>query len=246
MGRQLLIEYSGLRILTDATFDSPQLYPLGGENLSKFNAPPIAPELLLPIHAVLLSHDQHMDNLDHAGREFLPKTERVITTKGGAQRLGGGAVGLIPWATTIVPLPDGRDLVITGTPARHGPVGIKPVTGEVVGFVLSIEGNSDIYVTGDTVWYEGINEVAQRFNNVGLAVLFAGAAQPRGPFNVTMDTNDAIEAATRFKNAKIASVHNFGWSHFKQSQEDLKKAFTVVGIDRLVMLQPAVAVDVEL
>jgi L-ascorbate metabolism protein UlaG (beta-lactamase superfamily) len=245
-GPTLLIEYGGLRILTDPTFDPPQLYPLGGENLSKFNAPPIASESLLPIHAVLLSHDQHMDNLDYAGREFLPKAERVITTKGGAQRLGGSTVGLVPWATTTVPLPDGRNLVITGTPARHGPVGIEPVTGEVVGFVLSIEGNPDIYVTGDTVWYEGINEVAQRFDNVGLAVLFAGAAQPRGPFNVTMDTNDAIEAATRFKNAKIASVHNFGWSHFKQSQEDLQKAFTVVGINRLVILQPAVAVEVEL
>ncbi len=245
-GPTLLIEYGGLRILTDPTFDPPQLYPLGGENLRKFNASPISPDLLLPIHAVLLSHDQHMDNLDHAGREFLPKAERVITTKGGAQRLGGSTVGLIPWATTTVPLPDGRNLVITGTPARHGPVGIEPVTGEVVGFVLSIDGNPDIYVTGDTVWYEGINEVAQRFNNIGLAVLFAGAAQPRGPFNVTMDTNDAIEAATRFKKARMASVHNFGWSHFKQSQEDLQNAFTVVGIDRLVLLHPAVAVEVEL
>lgn len=245
-GPTLLIEYAGLRILTDPTFDPPQLYPLGGENLTKFNAPPITPESLLPIHAILLSHDQHMDNLDHAGREFLPKAQRVITTTGGAQRLGGTTIGLAPWATTTIPLAEGGDLVITGTPARHGPVGIEPVTGDVVGFVLSIKGCRDIYVTGDSVWYEGIDEVAQRFDNVGLAVLFAGAAQPRGPFNVTMDTNDAIEAATRFKTAKIASVHNFGWSHFKQSQDDLQKAFSVVGIDRLVMLQPAVAVDVEL
>ena len=245
-GPTLLVEYAGLRLLTDPTFDPPQSYPLGGENLTKFNAPPVVPESLLPIDAILLSHDEHMDNLDHAGRQFLPKAKRVITTKGGAERLGGSTVGLAPWETTSIPLPDGRNLTITGTPTRHGPVGIEPVTGIVTGFVLSIEGRPEVYLTGDTVWFEGINEVAQRFSNVGLAVLFAGAAQPRGPFNVTMNTNDAIEAASRFKQAKIASVHNVGWSHFKQTPEDLQKAFSVVNIDRFVMLQAAVPVNVEL
>ena len=31
-----------------------------------------------PVDAVLLSHDQHADNLDHAGRHFLPKAPRVL------------------------------------------------------------------------------------------------------------------------------------------------------------------------
>jgi L-ascorbate metabolism protein UlaG (beta-lactamase superfamily) len=244
-GPTLLIELGGLRLLTDPTFDPPQLYPLGGEKLRKFNAPPISPESLLPIHAVLLSHDQHMDNLDNAGRAFLPSADRVITTEDGAQRLGGRAAGLAPWGTTSMALPDGRTLKITATPARHGPVGIEPVTGDVIGFVLSIKGRKDIYISGDTVWFEPLEEVANRFD-VGLAVLFTGSAQPRGPFNVTMSSNDAIEAATRFKDAKIVAIHNLGWSHFVQSQEDLQKAFSVVKIDQLVMLHPADPVDLTI
>ena len=40
------------------------------------------------IDAVLLSHDQHSDNLDHSGRDFLKQAKRVLTTEAGAKRLG--------------------------------------------------------------------------------------------------------------------------------------------------------------
>jgi hypothetical protein len=119
-----------------------------------------------------------------------------------------------------MPLPDGRSLIITAVPARQGPVGIEGLTGHVTGFVLSVEGAKDMYVSGDTVWFSGLAEIARRFD-VGLAVLFAGAAQPRGPFNL-------------------------GWSHYTQSQQDLVKAFETVGIgDRIEKLTPAVAVSIE-
>ena len=48
---------------------------------------------------MLLSHDQHSDNLDHSGRDFC-KAKRVLTTEAGAKRLGGHAEGLAPWAST--------------------------------------------------------------------------------------------------------------------------------------------------
>jgi len=76
-----------------------------------------------------------------------------------------------------MPLPDGRTLVTTAVPARHGPVTIEALTGHVTGFVLSIEASKDIYVSGDTVWFSGPAEIARRFD-VGLAVLFAGVARP--------------------------------------------------------------------
>jgi hypothetical protein len=41
------------------------------------------------VDAVLLSHDQHADNLDLSGRSYLMQAERVFTTKAGAGRLGG-------------------------------------------------------------------------------------------------------------------------------------------------------------
>jgi hypothetical protein len=52
------------------------------------------------LDAVLLSHDQHDDNLDSAAGGLLPGADAVITTIAGAKRLGGDARGLAPWATT--------------------------------------------------------------------------------------------------------------------------------------------------
>ena len=95
-----------------------------------------------------------------------------------------------------------------------------------------------IYVTGDTVWYEGIEEVARRFD-VGLVLLFAGAAQTRGPFHLTMDTNDAIEAAHAFPNATIVPVHTDSWAHLTQSAQDLIRAFEALGLaHRLKVIAP--------
>src|SRR5204862_8167949 len=109
-----------------------------------------------PIDAVLLSHDQHADNLDHAGRAFLATAPRVLTTVVGAHRLAGGVQGLAPWESTTLAKPDGNALHITATPARHGPAGIEPLSGDVIGFVLMFSDQPDrsIYVTGDTVWYD--------------------------------------------------------------------------------------------
>jgi L-ascorbate metabolism protein UlaG (beta-lactamase superfamily) len=245
-GPTLLIEVGGLRILTDPTFDPPQTFRSGTVVIQKFNSPPIAAETLLPLDAILLSHDQHFDNLDAAGRALLPKAGLVISTVEAAERLGGNTRGLSTWSSTKLPLPDGRTLTVTGAPARHGPVGIEKWAGPVTGFVLSMEDSRAIYVSGDSTWYSEIAEIAHRFD-VGLAILFTGSAQPGGAFNVTMDSNDAIEAATVFPDAKIVSVHNLGWSHYRQTQEDLARAFEVVGLEgRIVSLSPAVPVTIEI
>jgi hypothetical protein len=62
-----------------------------------------------------------------------------------------------------------------------------------------------------------------------------------------MDSNDAIEAAYAFPNAKIIGVHNEGWAHFTQTQEDLAKAFTTLGLgERLELLRRGVPVSLTL
>jgi L-ascorbate metabolism protein UlaG (beta-lactamase superfamily) len=63
----------------------------------KQSEPALAPEALGRVDMVLLSHDHHRDNLDHSGRTFLASVSRVITTREGAERLGGNSVGLAAW-----------------------------------------------------------------------------------------------------------------------------------------------------
>jgi L-ascorbate metabolism protein UlaG (beta-lactamase superfamily) len=239
-GPTALIEIDGFRLLTDPTFDLPGTYQLPHVKLEKLSPPAVALEAIGEIDAVLLSHDQHADNLDESGKHFLPKAKRVLTTVVGAKRLGGNAEGLAPWASTELSK-NGRSLLITATPARHGPAGIEPLAGDVIGFVIVPKDGGSIYISGDTVWYDGVAEVAQRFKST-VVVPFAGAAQTRGPFHLTMDTNDTIETARAFPQALIVPLHAEGWAHFRQNREDLRVSFDALGFgQQLKLLTPGVA-----
>ena len=246
-GPTALIEIDGLRLLTDPTFDAPGAYQLPHVKLEKLSGPALGADAIGDVDAVLLSHDQHADNLDHSGKQFLQKAKRVLTTIAGAQRLGGHAEGLAPWASTELTGRDGRSLTVTATPARHGPAGIEPLSGDVTGFVVtsSKAGSRPIYISGDTVWYDGVAEVARRFG-AGVVLPFAGAAQTRGPFHLTMDTNDTIETARAFPDAVIIPLHTDGWAHFRQNASDLRASFDTLGFGaRLKLLEPGVATAIE-
>jgi L-ascorbate metabolism protein UlaG (beta-lactamase superfamily) len=245
-GPTALIEFDGFRLLTDPTFDAPGAYQLPHVKLEKLSGPALSADAVGQVDAVLLSHDQHSDNLDHSGKDFLTKANRVLTTVAGAKRLGGRAEGLVPWATTELTGKGGRTLTITATPARHGPAGIEPLSGDVIGFVVTSNDKDSrpIYISGDTVWYDGVAEVARRFK-AGVVLPFAGGAQTRGPFYLTMDTNDAIETARAFPDAVIVPVHTEGWAHFRQNSADLRASFDTLGFgSRLKILEPGVATEI--
>lgn len=247
-GPTALIEIDGFRLLTDPTFDDAHTaYQLPHVKLEKTIGPALKPDAIGPVDAVLLSHDQHSDNLDNSGREFLKHAKRVLTTEAGARRLGGHAEGLAPWAISHLQDRDGNALTITATPARHGPAGIEPLSGDVIGFVVSSsrKDTGTVYISGDTTWFDGVAEVARRFK-CDVVLPFAGAAQTRGPFHLTMDTNDTIETARAFPDAVIVPLHTEGWAHFRQNGEDLRKSFDVLGFGtRLRLLEPGVPTVVE-
>jgi L-ascorbate metabolism protein UlaG (beta-lactamase superfamily) len=236
-GPTVLIEMDGFRLLTDPTFDPPGEYQ-GGVLLRKTAGPAMSAAEVGAVDAVLLSHDQHFDNLDHGGREFMSKVKTTLTTNVGATRLGGNSKGLAPFETATIEGAGREKLFITATPARHGPPGIEPFLGEVVGFLIGrAEPGDAIYITGDTVWYDGTAEVARRFQPK-LVIAFAGSAEPRGRFHLTMDSNDVIETAHAFSGATIVGVHNHGWAHFAESADELAASFAALRIaDRLAKLE---------
>ena len=103
-GPTAFIEYGGLRLLIDPTFDEPGTYGRGAYSLAKLTGPALPIEALGRVDAVLLSHDQHPDNLDRSGRLVVSSAPLTLTTPAGAQRLGGSSVGLPPWSTwTLAP-----------------------------------------------------------------------------------------------------------------------------------------------
>jgi len=251
-GPTALLEVAGLRLLTDPTFD-----PAGTEyrtpvyTLRKTDDPAIATEALGAIDAVLLSHDHHFDNLDHAGRSLLPSVRQVLTTPAGAGRLGGNAVGLATWEHVDLAAPSEQTVRITSTPARHGPA--DGDRGPVTGFLLTDARDAQapttpaIYVSGDTVWYEGLRPIAERAD-VKVALLFLGAARVRevGPAHLTFAASEGVAAARAFPHALIVPLHYAGWGHFSEGRAEIQRAFDEAGLgERLCWLEPGVAVTLS-
>ena len=87
-GPSALLEVGGLRLLTDPTFDPPGDYPVGDRVLRKTVGALVTPDQVGRVDAVLLSHDQHPDNLDGQGRGYLGSVPLVLSTAAAQQRLG--------------------------------------------------------------------------------------------------------------------------------------------------------------
>jgi L-ascorbate metabolism protein UlaG (beta-lactamase superfamily) len=236
-GPTVIIEIGGLRLMTDPTLDPEGETFMIGDKPGYWKTAGPATLDIGHIDAVLLSHDQHKDNLDNSGREFLKTVAKTLTTHDGAERLGGNAVGLAPFEAIKL----NEEVTITGTPARHGPAGTEHITGEVTGFIIETQ-DIQIYLTGDTVYYEGVKEIGQKFQP-SYVFAFAGAAQARGPFNLTMGVNDVLDTASVFKDAIIIPLHFEGWSHYTESEKELVQSFEAVGIGhRFKLLEPGVSV----
>ena len=244
-GPTALMEYAGLRWLTDPALSPPGEYVGGSGPLVKTTGPAIDPGALAPIDVVLLSHEHHSDNLDPAGREFLPTARRVLTTMQGAERLGGNAIGLEPWSSVEVDRPDGggdgRLVTVTAVPAQHGPDGTDHLTGPVIGFVLQADGEDTVYVSGDNASLDVVRAIADQVRRVALAILFAGAVQRPERFDgayLTLSSDRAAEAAKLLGVRAALPVHFEGWTHFTQGAPELRAAFAGNSVsDRLVLAE---------
>lgn len=239
-GPTALLELGGLRLLTDPTFDPPGDYPIGNRSLCKTIGAVASPDDVGRVDAVLLSHDQHPDNLDGQGRSFLAAAPLVLSTAAAQQRLGGTVRALPNWQHLELPRGDLAALRVTGVPARHGPPGCEPTTGPVTGFVLTADGLPSVYVSGDNASLEVVGAVADRFGPVDVAILFTGAARTAlldGAY-LTLTSAQAAEAAIVLGARHVVPMHFEGWAHFSQGRDTLDAAFTTAGLrDRLHILE---------
>ena len=229
-GPTVLLEIGGWRLLTDPTFDpAGGSYRFGWGTGSKKLAGPAVPAADVgPIDAVLLSHDHHDDNLDAAGRLLLGSAATVVTTVSGAERLGGGARGLAAWATTTLEAEGRPTIEITATPCRHGPPLSRPIVGDVIGFALRWDGQEHgmLWVSGDTVLYDGVRRVADRLR-IGTAVLHLGGVRfpVSGPVRYTMTASDAVELCSLIEPHTVIPIHYEGWKHFRQGRAAIAGEF---------------------
>lgn len=235
-GPTAVLEYGGLRWLTDPTFSPPGSYA----GLTKLTGPAVEPSQLDPVDVVLLSHHQHSDNLDPAGRALLPSATRVLSTTKAAAELGGNVVGMEPWSELEIDTPGGGIVNVTAVHAQHGPDGSDEIQGPVLGFVLSATGAERIYFSGHNASRDVVRTIVQKTGEIAIAILNAGAVQlPKfDRAYLTLSADQAADATKILGARTVIPLHFEGWTHFTQGADELKAAFSGNGIrDRLLMLE---------
>ena len=230
-GPSLLVEIGDARFAVDPTFDDAGDYPIGSRSLTKTTDARLRPDELGQVDAVLLSHDQHPDNLDRGGRAYLKTAPIVLTTTIAAARVDAPCRGLEPWDAVAI-----GGVTVTAVPAQHGPDGTEAATGPVIGFVLEADDSPTVYISGDNASLDVVAAIAERFPAIELAVLFAGAARtPLVDGFLTLTGAEAAEAAQLLGRPRVLPAHTEGWAHFSEDTADFLAAFAAAGSAELIL-----------
>lgn len=236
-----LLRLGPFTILTDPTFvhrhESVDLGP--GLSSRRLTDPAMEIDELPPVDLVLLSHF-HGDHFDQVAQERLDKGLPVVTTpqaKKELESLGFEQVtGLDTWDTVTVPK-NGVELRITSCPGRHGPGLVDLVLPDVMGSVLEVVGDDEaprVYVSGDTLVFDGLDEIARRYPQLDVGVLHLGGTKVLGIL-VTMDAEQGVEAVRKLQPELVLPVHYDDFDVFTSPLSDFLEEAERAGFgDRVV------------
>ncbi|PNG19096.1 MBL fold metallo-hydrolase [Streptomyces cahuitamycinicus] len=214
----VLMRYGELTLLTDPNFLHRGQYAYLGYGLlsRRLTEPAVDIGDLPRLDAVVLSH-LHGDHWDRRARRHLDHTVPILTTPHAARRLRTlhgfhRTAGLRTWRGLTLQR-GGVQVRVTALPGRHaGRRLLRGLLPPVMGSMLEfgpVRGPARLrlYVSGDTLVYDGLDEIARRFPSADLAVLHLGGTRLPGGFLVTMDGAQGAELARRLDPRLILPVH---------------------------------------
>jgi L-ascorbate metabolism protein UlaG (beta-lactamase superfamily) len=250
----VIVRYAGFTILTDPNFlhagDHVHLgYGLTAERLTD---PAIDIEQLPPLDFCVLSH-YHGDHFDRVAEENLRKDLPIVTTEHAASELKDkgftALVSLDTWQSVTAKKGDAR-VRLTSMPARHGPPIVEKFLPPVMGSMLEFKSADDrtalrLYITGDTLVFDDLNDIPQRYPEIDLALVHLGGTQIMGIL-LTMDAEQGVEAIRIINPRKAIPIHYNDYEVFKSPLEDFKRAVAAAGLeDRVKYLSHGETYDFE-
>ncbi len=223
----LLIEIDGRRFLTDPVW-SDRCSPWTSMGPSRFHPVPVAIESLLPLDAVVISHD-HYDHLDtETIRTLADQVPRFIVPLGVGAHLEYWGVESDRitehdwWDDTEI---DGVRVVCT--PARHfSGRGVTDKDRTLWASWSFIGPEHRAYFSGDTGMHPGFAEIGQRLGPFDITMLEVGAYH-RLWADVHLGPEQAVEAHQMLRGDVMLPVH---WGTF-----DLALHSWTEPIERLVV-----------
>src|SRR4051794_26059946 len=153
---------------------------------------------LPPLDLVVLSH-HHGDHFDERAARGLDKALPIVTEAHAARKLGEQGFtrvhALETWETQPFDKGDVR-LTVTALPGKHSPrlLGgvIPPVMGSLLDFSAAGQLLLRVYITGDTLMHDRLEEIPRRFDDIDLCLVHLGGTRILGVL-LTMDGAQGVQ-----------------------------------------------------
>ncbi|MCW2833323.1 MAG: Activator of Hsp90 ATPase 1 family protein, partial [Nocardioides sp.] len=190
------------------------------------------------LDAIVLSH-LHGDHFDRVAKQGLVRDQPVFTTPRAAKRLRAwdfDARGLDTWQDEVMTRGD-ETLTVEALPAIHarGVMGalLPPVMGTLLTHRVGGTTSRRVYMSGDTLTGDHVDEIARRHPGIDVAVVHLGGT--RVLFHtVTMDAVQGVDFLRRVRPEVAVPVHYDDYGVFRSPLSDFEARAAEAGMAGLV------------
>ena len=233
-----LLRCCGFTVLTDPNFlhQGQRAYLGYGLSSKRLTEPALSVDQLPELDAVVLSH-AHGDHWDREARRGLDHELPVVTTNHARRRLRaqgfGGAVGLDTWEVHRLTR-GSASLTVTALPGRHAPGPLRLLLPPVMGSMLEFREGADLvlrlYITGDTLLFDGLGAIAARWPSIDVGVLHLGGTTLPGGLVVTMTGEAGADLVELVRPGTAVPVHYDDYGVFRSGLADFTAAMERRGL----------------
>lgn len=227
----LWLEYGGATFLIDPMLSAqgvnPPIMNSGDERRNPLVSLPGPVQQWLEPDAVLVTH-LHQDHWDAAAVEQLSKELPVYCQEGDGERIAAQGFERVTEIMDTGSMSVGG-VTLTRTGGHHGTGEIGELMGKVSGFVFRAEGEPVLYLAGDTIWCEEVQQVIAGQTPEVIIVNAGGASLLSGGL-ITMNEQDVVEVCHCAPAASVIAVHMDTINHCHVTRELLKQRLEQEGL----------------
>ncbi|KAK7685019.1 hypothetical protein QCA50_011854 [Cerrena zonata] len=248
-----ILEYQSIRFMTDPNFlhqgDHVHLGP--GVVGTRVREPAFDYTQCPAVDFILLSH-LHGDHFDDLVAERLRRNIPIISTPHACENLEPqGFTSLYPLQTwEKITIQKGEDTItITSMPGKHtlGVIesadsvlhAIPPVMGSLIEFKREDGSLYNLYISGDTLYYDELKEIHVRHPHIHLALIhLGGTTLPVIQVMVTMNASQGIKLLCALQPDKAIPIHMDDYDVFLSGVKEFQDAVEKEGWkDRVVFIE---------